>query len=648
MSAYEAAGCHTWAERDYNPNGLFEKVYLLSPLEKRETVQYGMHTIPTQPRELPERLRALGVDIVRAYGGYWACDMACGHKARGGGGVPVVVSVHDTNPAELHGAIRKADYVLCMSEAVRELVLRRFPDPERVWVLPNRFDAGEMRPLPPGTDFADLDALLPTPRRLVCVGRLSEQKNQDTLIRALALLGPEYGCVFVGRNDPAPLRALAGEIGVSGRCRFVETVRNDLLYRYYNWAHAVVTPSRWEGFGIVFVEALASGAVVVTSNIRPMSEYIEHERNGLLVDGPEDAEALAAMVRRACTDEELRKRLRAAGPPSVARFERREVDALEVAYYRRVLAERPIYRNRGKAIRGAVRLARGWAPRHTPRGKGVYLSSRAREPYPEVSGYFIPTLLDWGETRLAEQYARWLVQVQNADGSWNGPDAKGAPYTFDTGQILKGLTAIRGRLPEVETALLRGCQWLAERVGSDGAISTPSRDALVMANGRRVPDAFHLYTLPPLAEAAKSFARPDWSDAVARALGHYLADPHLTDFATLSHFHAYIVEGLVDLGQTAAAARAMDDIERRQRVDGSVPAWSDVDWVCSPGLAQYALVWLKLGRPEPARRAFAWLVAHQNRSGGFFGSYGDAADYFPNAEIAWAVKYFLDVARRLT
>ena len=39
----------------------------------------------------------------RAYGGYWPCDMACGHKARGGGGVPVVVSVHDTNPAELHG-----------------------------------------------------------------------------------------------------------------------------------------------------------------------------------------------------------------------------------------------------------------------------------------------------------------------------------------------------------------------------------------------------------------------------------------------------------------------------------------------------------------------------------------------------------------
>ena len=62
MSAYETVGCHTWAERYYNPGGFFEKVYLLSPLEERDVVQYGMHTIPTQPHELPERLRAQAYD----------------------------------------------------------------------------------------------------------------------------------------------------------------------------------------------------------------------------------------------------------------------------------------------------------------------------------------------------------------------------------------------------------------------------------------------------------------------------------------------------------------------------------------------------------------------------------------------------------
>ena len=69
---------------------------------------------------------------------------------------------------------------------------------------------------------------------------------------------------------------------------------------------------------------------------------------------------------------------------------------------------------------------------------------------------------------------------------------------------------------------------------------------------------------------------------------------------------------------------------------------SAVDWICSTGMAQYAIIWLKIGQPEPARRAFHWLCAHQNRSGGFFGSYG-GGDYFVDEEISWALKYFLDV-----
>jgi glycosyltransferase involved in cell wall biosynthesis len=224
-----------------------------------------------------------------------------------------------------------------------------------VWILPNRYDRAVMRPMP-GADFGDLDAALPFRYRLVCVGRLSRQKNQDTLIRALALLGGEYGCVFIGRNDPAELNSLAAGLGVMGQCRFVESVRNDALARYYHWADCMATPSRWEGFGIVFIEALASGAVVVTSNVRPMSEYITHEENGLLVDRYEDPEALAAAIRRACTEPALRSRLRARAPASVERFEREKVDALEVSYYQRVLAERDTPQNR-PGLLGRIRAA---------------------------------------------------------------------------------------------------------------------------------------------------------------------------------------------------------------------------------------------------------------------------------------------------
>ncbi len=102
----------------------------------------------------------------------------------------------------------------------------------------------------------------------------------------------------------------------------------------------MVVPSRWEGFGIVFLEALACGAMVVTSGIPPMTEYITDGENGLLVDDYEDPDALAAVIRRACTDDTLREAIRARAPESVARFERERVDALEVEYYERALSER--------------------------------------------------------------------------------------------------------------------------------------------------------------------------------------------------------------------------------------------------------------------------------------------------------------------
>ena len=297
-----------------------------------------------------------------------------------------------------------------------------------------------------------------------------------------------------------------------------------------------------------------------------------------------------------------------------------------------------------------ARRALKWVRRNTVRREGIRITSRGPAAYPEVSGYFIPTLLSLGEEPLARQYAQWLVRIQNADGSWNGPDAKGKPYTFDVGQILKGLVAIHPIMPEVETALLRGCDWLASRVGPDGAISTPTSDAHEMRDGSFVPDAFHLYTLEPLHAAAR-FGRPQYDDAITRALAHYKQDPTLGQFCTLSHFHAYIVEALFDLGETAIASRAMAQMTPLQNPDGSLPAYPEGNahgrGICSTGVAQYALIWLKLGQPEPARRAFDWLCATQNPSGGFFGSYGPKADYFPDAEISWAVKYFLDVYVRL-
>jgi malonyl-CoA O-methyltransferase len=288
-----------------------------------------------------------------------------------------------------------------------------------------------------------------------------------------------------------------------------------------------------------------------------------------------------------------------------------------------------------------ARAALRWLEDNRVPGAGIRVHAGAREAYPEVTGYLIPTLLAWGRHGQAVDLARWLVATQNADGSWSDPSGR-APYTFDTAQVLKGLIAIAPRLPEVDEAVRRGCQWLLSQVEATGRVGTPDTSAWQLPGGRRVDDRIHLDALQPLRAAARRFDEPRYDEAVERALKHYLDDPRLTRFDTLSHFHAYVLEALVDLGRSDLAAEAMQEVERRQRRDGAVPAYPDVRWVCAVGLAQYVAVWYRLGMPRPADRGLAHLCRRQRRSGGFRGSHGAGARYFPDTEISWAAKYFLD------
>lgn len=286
-------------------------------------------------------------------------------------------------------------------------------------------------------------------------------------------------------------------------------------------------------------------------------------------------------------------------------------------------------------------LAMGWIADNSVPGSGIRGLSSRPHPYPEVTGYFIPTLINWGERGRAKQYARWLISIQREDGAWPG-FASDVPYTFDTGQILKGLLAVVADVPEAESAVRKGCDWLLTQIGVDGSVGTPSKVIAKLPGGRVVSDTIHLYALEPLLSAAALFETPVYRDEAERAIAHYLGRADLTAFDTLAHFHAYVLEALVDLGHVDRALEGMETMARIQRRNGAVPAYRDVNWVCSTAQAQYSVIWHKLGDYERGSRAFRHLCSLQNPSGGFYGSYGTGKNYFPREEISWAVKYFLD------
>ncbi len=333
ISDYERDGLD-WIEQYFNPGGMFAEVFAASPRETGQRRAHGMTIMGVTERGFRATLRELRPHIVRAYGGFWPADLVVGNRVPG---VPVVVSVHDTNPKLLHRSVAHADLVVCVSQAVATCVQGIGTAPRRIRILPNRVDLDVFRPIREPDRLCTVAERFPPGRHILWVGRVDAQKNQDTLIRALALLPEDYAAVLVGRGDWGPYLELAEEVGVSQRCFWVESVPNSELPLWYSWCDCMCTPSRWEGFGIVFLEAAACGAPIVTSDIAPMNEFLTHGVSAYLVRDYEDPRAIARAIRRVCEDEAYRRALSQGAIQAAQPFDRRAVDRLEMAIYAEAL-----------------------------------------------------------------------------------------------------------------------------------------------------------------------------------------------------------------------------------------------------------------------------------------------------------------------
>jgi len=266
---------------------------------------------------------------------------------------------------------------------------------------------------------------------------------------------------------------------------------------------------------------------------------------------------------------------------------------------------------------------------------GIRVHSRHAHAYPEVTGYLVPTLLQYGERERATRLARWMLCIQRADGSYPGPD-DGLPYIFDTGQTLRGLLAAIAVEPRAWDAASRVADYLCREMRDQGRGGFGNRYA------GTIPESVHLYVLPPLLQAANVFEHPQYRLAAENCLEYYISHHDALQVGDLTHFLAYQLEALIDMGHADLASPVLNELRKQQKEDGSVRGVDGVTWVCTPGLAQLAICWYKLGQWEAADKAMDWLEAHQQPSGGFLGSYGLGATYFPSVESSWAAKFYLD------
>ena len=229
-------------------------------------------------------------------------------------------------------ALRGAHRILCVSEYTRRQLLRFCPDLQaaRLVVLPNTLDP-HFAPQP-GHAVAPTLFALP---RILTVGRLSSAdayKGFDLLIESLPFVRREYPTArlrIVGKGDDQPrLLALATRLGVAGSVDFLGPIDDAALRAEYAACDFFALPSRREGFGLVYLEAMTHGKPCIGARAGGAPEVINDAVGSLVEYGnlADLAAAVSDLVKHPRDSEVVRRHADTFAFPA---FQRRLAAALD-------------------------------------------------------------------------------------------------------------------------------------------------------------------------------------------------------------------------------------------------------------------------------------------------------------------------------
>jgi glycogen(starch) synthase len=256
-------------------------------------------------------------------------------------GLPYVTTIHATEHGRHQGWVqdqpqahihsverwmaRRADGVIVCSYYMRGHVADIFDiDERRIAVIPNGVDPNDMRPL------EDLEALrrefaAPHEKLVLLVGRLVYEKGFQLALDALPgvierVENVRFLVAGSGTHE-GELKAQAERLGLSRNGMFLGWIGDDVLHSLYRIADLCVVPSIYEPFGLVALEAMASGCPCIVADTGGLREVVPSgERVGLRFNGG-DAEHLGVMIERLLIDVDLRDRLVMEASEHVLRFD---------------------------------------------------------------------------------------------------------------------------------------------------------------------------------------------------------------------------------------------------------------------------------------------------------------------------------------
>jgi len=249
-------------------------------------------------------------------------------------------------PDDLRGPfleqLASADRIVCVArhllEGLEGLGL------ERASCIENAIDVERFAPRPRDRALAARLAVAETDVVALHAAQIKPIKRPLDIVRSAAIAlrhAPEMLWIVIGEGKSLDeTRALATELGVAHRFRFLPFVDNDAMPAYLSCADLVLMPSEREGMSRVYLEALACAKTLVASDIAGAREVVVHEETGLLHRGG-DVEHIAELTVRAARDPGLREALGRRGRARVvARHDiRQAVDRYEAVLATLVLPE---------------------------------------------------------------------------------------------------------------------------------------------------------------------------------------------------------------------------------------------------------------------------------------------------------------------
>ena len=172
---------------------------------------------------------------------------------------------------------------------------------------------------------------------LLSMGNTKPHKDLPTLLRAFAQVNvrrPELRLLLVGRDEPGFAASVLGDTPAARRVAFTGHVDDPTLRALYAGAEVFVFPSRYEGFGLPPLEAMASGIPVVCSDAASLPEVVDE---AALIFPAGDVTAAAGAILRVLEDGRVRTGLVAAGRARAASFTWEKTAAATVVVYRELL-----------------------------------------------------------------------------------------------------------------------------------------------------------------------------------------------------------------------------------------------------------------------------------------------------------------------